>query len=413
MAQPNAEEDHLWMCPATDQSSGNGQQCTFISKLCLLNYTQKSKHSVNSAVSGAISSEQLASVKGQDFWEATEHTMWTACQQPPAGATKDKHQEIWEKGNHSWCNWADQIWQTPCIPRHFVRRETGRSPSVTDSAIASVLHCGQSSGTSAGVSNGIFPCRDSSLLCDWYRSIAGVTDYLAWNCKLLWRAVPSERDETDSLLSCKSHWGQEASHGDKPHWEIQPAGSGNPQGDGRWGLDNELKLKCDLFLSPETNTALCNRALGPDLGMNAILRSVTQAEQKVAAVVYRAESHLLSDHYNHFNYSQLEWNLIFILENYLLMHLLITLEETLTGPGRAAAPGTSLAWMRIAPQVHTVSLGGTGMCSDQTLDTQRRGFSHHWGCSTQWTIPCQWAGEPPEMKRSPTTDFSQFASHQD
>lgn len=142
---------------------------TFISKLCLLNYTHKSKHLVNSAVSGAISSEQLASLKGQDFWKATAHTMWTACQQNPAGASKDrvKHQEIWEQRNHSWCHWTDQIWQIPCTPRRFVRRETGRSPPVTSSAIASVLCSGQSSGTSAGVSNGIFPCKDSFLLCDW------------------------------------------------------------------------------------------------------------------------------------------------------------------------------------------------------------------------------------------------------
>lgn len=146
--------------------------------------------------------------------------------------------------------------------------------------------------------------------------------------------------------------------------------------------------------------------------MNAILRSMTQAEQKVVAAVYRAESHLLSDHYHRFNYPQLEWNLISILKNYLLMHLLIILEETLTGPGRAAAPRMSLAWRSTAPQAHTMFPGGTGTCSDQILDIQRRGFSHHRGCSTQWTIPCQWAGKPPEMKRSPTTDFSQFASHQ-
>lgn len=59
------------------------------------------------------------------------------------------------------------------------------------------------------------------------------------------------------------------------------------------------------------------------------------------------------------------------------MHHLITLEETLTCPGRAAAPGMSLAGRITAPQAHTVLPGGTGRCSDQTLDTQRRGFSHH------------------------------------
>lgn len=190
-------------------------KCTFISKLWLLN---KSKHSVNSAVSGAISSEQLASLKGQGFWKATAHTMCTACQEPPAGARKDrvKHQEIWEKRDHSWRDWADQIWQTLCIPRRFVRRETERSPPVTGSAIASVLHPGQSSSTSAGVSDGIFPCKDSALLCDSKGHIAGATDYSPWNCKLLWRAVPSEQDEMDSLLPCKSHRVQEASHEDKP-----------------------------------------------------------------------------------------------------------------------------------------------------------------------------------------------------
>lgn len=110
--------------------------------------------------------------------------------------------------------------------------------------------------------------------------------------------------------------------------------------------------------------------------MNAILRSVTRGEQKVVATVYRAESHLLSDHYHHFNYPQLELNLISILKNYLLMHHLITLEETLTGPGRAAAwdePGME----EHSTQAHTVFSGGTGTCSDQTLDIQRRGFSHH------------------------------------
>lgn len=61
----------------------------------------------------------------------------------------------------------------------------------------------------------------------------------------------------------------------------------------------------------------------------------------------------------------------------------------------------SLAWRITAPQAHTVLHVGTGRCSDQTPDIQRRGFSHPWGCSTQWTIPSWWAGSHLKLKGLP------------
>lgn len=135
--------------------------------------------------------------------------------------------------------------------------------------------------------------------------------------------------------------------------------------------------------------------------MNAILRSVTPAEQKVVAAVYRAESHLLSDHYHRFNYPQLEWNLISIKKKLSFDASSDNPRRNPDCPGRAAAPGMSLAQRITAPQAHTVLHVGTGRCSDQTPDIQRRGFSHPWGCSTQWTIPSWWAGNHLKLKGLP------------
>lgn len=206
-------------------------KCTFISKLCLLNYTHKSKHSVNSAVSGAISSEQRVLLKGQDFWEATAHTMRTACQQPPAGAMKDtvKHQETWEKRNHSWCDWTDQIWQTPCTPRRFVRRETGRSPLPPWEA--QQLH------PSSILNSPVVPWQVSAMGFPLQRFLSSLwlVKKHCWSHRLFSLKLQAALEGCSIWTGQDGFFaplqippGQEASHGNKPGWEIQPAGSGNP-----------------------------------------------------------------------------------------------------------------------------------------------------------------------------------------
>lgn len=97
---------------------------------------------------------------------------------------------------------------------------------MTGTAIASVLHAGGSSSTSAGVGNGILSCKDSSL--GWQGDVTGVTDPSSCNHKLLWRAVRDPNRARQTLCSlAKCHQGQDVSHGDKPAPASQPAGSGH------------------------------------------------------------------------------------------------------------------------------------------------------------------------------------------
>lgn len=132
MAQPNAEEDRPWTCPATNQSSGNGSGSapsfpngTFWITPIKASTQQIQLFLVLSVWNSLPHSRDSTSVKLQHV----------PCEQPAnslqQGPRKTESNTRRSERNHSWCDWADQIRQTPCTPRHLVRRETGRSPPVT------------------------------------------------------------------------------------------------------------------------------------------------------------------------------------------------------------------------------------------------------------------------------------------
>lgn len=143
--------------------------------------------------------------------------------------------------------------------------------------------------------------------------------------------------------------------------------------------------------------------------MNAILRSMTQAEQKVVAAVYRAHSHLLSDRYHSSNYPEQDWNPISIKKNRSSDKSPENLRRAPEWPRKNCCcwgePGVE---ERNTLRLTLCSLGRQAHVQwpNSCPDNLRRGHSHHWGYSTQQTPPA----DALPTAREPTESFPQLTS---